>query len=431
MDSTRTTIDQARALFDLYEDAMRPLQAPLRNLMGNHDIAGVANPAVAEHEPDFGKALYRRRFGPATYAFRHGRHHFIALDGTMLQERAIVYGLTRQSADWAIRYLAGVERDEPVVLLIHEPMFPEKGGVRQPDTPGTRPHEARLQAALAGKKLLFTLAGHAHTRSETSWAGAPHILGGAVSYAWHGLLPYPPAPRGYLLFRVDGDRTEHVYLDWAEQRSIDITTPAFQSLASGGQPIRGLIADPAREITTVRCALADRTAPATTARRGALATAFDAMLDTAGLADGAYDLIVTATADGHTYWTERQPVIVVNGAPGRFAPAGDATLAFRMEGALPPGTRILCNGQILAAGPVGHGAEMRCAVPAKQLRRLNEVVIDPGPAEKATQTPILKGVTLEHDGKRRRDVRHSPLARRPLRGPVVSWIDLVYEEPAP
>lgn len=426
VDAAQTTMERARELFSLYEEESRPLKPPLRNLMGNHDIAGVTNLKLAGDEPGFGKALYRQRLGPVTYAFRYGPYHFIALDGTRITGRALAYGLTQESADWAIRYLGEVRRDEPVVLLIHEPMFPEAGGVRQPDTPATRPHEGRLRAALNGKKLVMTLAGHTHSRNETTWAGAPHIIGGAISYAWHGILPYPPTPRGYLLFRLEDGREEHVYLDWAEERSVDIATPAFTDLARGRLKISGAVADFNAEVGAVACVMDGQTAAAKTSRRGRLATAFEAALDTTRLVDGACDLRVTARVGGKE-WTERHPVVVVNGKPAEFAATGGARLSFKVEGKLPAEARVSCNGHPLALAAM-TGTEVGCDIAAGQLRRLNEIIIRPGPPAASREPVILKSVALDYDGRRRRDVRYAPLARRPLAGPVVSYIDLVYEE---
>ncbi|MBI5684369.1 MAG: metallophosphoesterase [Verrucomicrobia bacterium] len=426
VDSAATTMERARELFSLYEDESKALKPPLRNLMGNHDIAGVTNPKVKGDEPDFGKTLYRQRLGPVTYAFRYGPYHFLALDGTMIKERTLAYGLTQESADWAIRYLAGVKRDEPLVLLIHEPMFPEVAGVRQPDTPKTRPHEGRLRAALQGRKVLMTLAGHVHSRQETTWAGAPHILGGAVSYAWHGILPYPPTPRAYVLFRLEGGREEHVYLDWAEERSIDIATPEFTALLRGRQKISGIVADFNAEVTAVECAIGDQKTTAKTSRKGNLATGFEAALDTSKLNDGAYDLLVTARA-GDKQWTERHPCIVVNGKPAGFAATTGAKLSFRVEGKLPADSQVSCNGHPLVL-TAASATEFRCDVPADQLRRLNELVIRAGPSRDPKKPAVIKSVALDYNGKRCRDVRYAPLARRPLTAAVTAYVDLVYED---
>ncbi|MFA7003870.1 MAG: metallophosphoesterase [Verrucomicrobiia bacterium] len=426
IDSATTTMERARELFSLYEDESKELKPPLFNVMGNHDNAGVTNPKLKGDEPGFGKVLYRQRLGPATYAFRYGLYHFIALDGTMIKERTLAYGLTQESADWAIRYLAGVKRDEPIVLLIHEPMFPEVAGVRQPDTPKTRPHETRLRAALQGRKLVMTLAGHVHSRQETTWAGAPHILGGAISYAWHGIQPYPPTPRAYVLFRLEGGCEEHVYLDWAEERSVDITTPAFTDLVRGRQKISGIIADFNAEVTAVECAIDRQTAAAKISRQGNLATAFEAALDTSKLADGAYDLFVTART-GAKKWTERHPAIVVNGKLAEFTASSGAKLSFKVEAKLASEPQVSCNGHPLAVAAV-TATEIRCDVSANQLRRLNEIVIRAGPSSGSEKTVIIRSVALDYNGKRCRDVRYAPLARRPLTSKVTAYIDLVYDD---
>jgi hypothetical protein len=427
VDSAATTMERARELFSLYEEENRALKPPLRNLMGNHDIAGVTNLKVKGDEPDFGKALYRQRLGPVTCAFRYGRNHFIALDGTVVKERTLAYGLTQESADWAIRYLAGVKREEPLVLLIHEPMFPEVGGVRQPDTPKTRPHEARLRVALQGRKVLMTLAGHVHSRQETTWAGAPHILGGAVSYAWHGIMPYPPTPRAYVLFRLEGGREEHVYLDWAEERSVDIATPEFTALLRGRQKVSGIVADFNAGVSAVECRIGGQKTTAKTSRKGNLATAFEASLDTSKLTDGAYDLLVTARA-GDKQWTERHPCIVVNGRPAEFASTSGAKLTFKAEGKLAAEPQVSCNGHPLPV--IATKAEFRCDVPADQLRRLNEIVIRSGPSPDSKKAVVIKSIALDYNGKRCRDVRFAPLARRPLTSAVTAYVDLVYEDSA-
>jgi hypothetical protein len=428
VDSAMATMERSRELFSLYQDESKALKPPLRNVMGNHDIAGVTNLKVNGNEPDFGRALFRQRLGPVTYAFRYGPYHFIALDGTVVKERMLVYGLTQESADWAIRYLAGIKGDEPVVLLIHEPMFPEIGGVRQPDEPKVRPHESRLRAALKGKKLVMTLAGHVHNRDETTWAGAPHIIGGTISYAWHGIMPYPPTPRAYALYRLEGGREEHVFLDWAEERSVDISTPSFTSLVRGRQKINGIVADFRAEVSAIECSISGQTAPAKTSRRGHLATAFEVSLDTSKLADGAHDLLVTARA-GDKKWTKRHPLIVVNGKPAEFTAANGAKLVFRVEGKLPADAQVSCNDHPLApiAGPA---SEFHCDVPAGQLRRLNEIVIRARPPATSKKAPLIKGVALDYNGRRCRDIRYAPLARRSLTATVTAYIDLVYEEPA-
>lgn len=424
VDSGLASMERARELFDLYEAECKNLRAPLRNIMGNHDIAGVLNPKLSGNEPGFGKALFRERFGPATYAFRFGPYHFVALDGTQIEDRKLLYGLTEESANWAIRYLAELRGGEPVILLIHEPMFPEVAGVRQPDTPLTRPHEARLRDALQGHKVVMTLAGHVHSRGESIWAGAPHLTGGAISYAWHGLQPFPPAPCGYVLFRLENGREEHVHLDWAEGLSIDIANPPFAAVVRGKPKISGVVADPQASVNRVECALEDLKAPARIARRGGLATAFESELDITGMTDGVHDLLVTAHANGKS-WTERQPVVVLAGKGAPFLAQATAQLTFRTAGKPGPGLQVTCNGQPVAVR-ARPGADLSGEVSPEHLRGLNEIVIRSGADAKT-----IRSVSLTYQGRSFRDVRFAPGVPRPVTAPLVSWIDLRYQEMPP
>ncbi len=437
IDALKETPERALKLFNLYDEANQAFKPPLRSVKGNHDVVGITDPQVRETQPGYGKALYRERIGPVHYAFRHGPYHFIALDGTTIKGRNISAGLTKESADWAISYLAGVATtNEPVVLLIHEPLYPESGGYRLEDDPVARPHEGRLLEALKGKKLLLTLAGHVHQRSEARWGGAPHILGGAVSYAWHGFQPSSPSPRGYVLYRIEGNQIERVYLDWAEERSIDILSPPFTEVMIGRQLVNGVVEDLTGDITAVDCALADRSASAKLAPFGHLSKAFAMSLDFTDLADGVYPLVVTARAGGRK-WEERQPTVVYSGRHTNFAAAGPAKLTFHLEGELLDGTRIFFNGKQLTTLPAGvhDGKELSFDVPSERLRRMNEVRFELSPNLGAQTQLVFKGAVVDYQGKRFRDVRYPLLAPRLLfidrsgkTAHVSSYIDLVYDE---
>lgn len=414
----------ARPLFALYERESQALRLPLRHVMGNHEVVGCGLPAAFARGQDWGKALYRRRLGPASYAFRYGRAHFIALDGTTLRDGKPYYTLDPDSAAWAARYLAEVPADEPVVLLVHEPL-------------GATAADQRLLEALRGKRLAGVLCGHGHARTLSTWGGAPQVMGGAVSYPWHGLLPFPPQPRGYVLYRLGAGRLEHLFLDWATERSFDITRPLFTEVLTGRQAVRGLVSDLQGTITTVACAVAGRAVPATVRRHGTLAQAFSAEVDLSPLADGVYDLVVTARAGAGQEWRHSQPLLVVNGRQSRFTAAGPATLQFRVAGVTGAGNTVLLNGETLAAIPAGTRPteEVTVPVPADRLRRLNTILFRAAPREGGYDPLSVQAVWLHLGDRRYRDVRFAPLQRRAARPPrdggapeVAAYIDLTYHD---
>ncbi|NUP99114.1 MAG: metallophosphoesterase [Armatimonadetes bacterium] len=416
-DGNAQTPEQAGAAFDDYLSASAALRAPRRDLMGNHEVVGVANSTVPETAPGFGKALFRQKVGPASYAFRYGRTHFVALDGTSLQGRTLRYALTPESAAWAAAYLALVPSDEGVVILIHEPL-------------GIGPGESTLLAALQGKRLLGTLCGHGHERVITRWGDAPQVMGGAVSYAWHGMQPFPPQPYGYVVWRVAPEGLEWVFVDWAEERSIDLMAPLPALLLTSQVTLRGAVNDFTGDITAVHAQLAGRQVEALCTRRK-LATAFEATLDTGGLQDGVYDLALTAFA-GERSFTEKEPVVVVNGLPAPFTPSGPATLTFQVDGVAGPDNQVLVNGQPLATIPATPARQqLTFEVPATYLRRLNEVVFRGVERDGGRDKLRFSLIALTYEGRRHRDVRFAINNPRTLltKPEHVAYVDLAYTGP--
>ncbi|MBI3880038.1 MAG: metallophosphoesterase [Verrucomicrobia bacterium] len=438
MDGLQRTPAETQKLFDLYNGANRALKPDLRNILGNHDLAGVTNPKVSEREPGYGKALFRQSVGPVNYAWRHGAYHFIALDGSTVEDRTVRSGLTQESADWAIAYLAGVATNEPVVLLIHQPLYPESDGLMLAYDPKMRPHEKRLLAALKDKRHYLTLAGHVHDRGEVRWGRATHVLGGAVSYAWHGLRPYPPTPRGCVLYRADSNRVDRAYLDWAEELSIDVRVPEFTGIVFGSsQAVVGSIADLRDEVKSVELSIGGKSWPAQLIPAGPLNKAFSGVVPITNLVTGVHELVIKAVS-GKKSWTESMPVVVYSGSDAPFRATGPAKLRFMLDGEVPPGSRLLFNSRSPGALAPGHyeNRTFTFDIPANRLRRLNELNLNFSTPDEGPLT-YIKGVTLEYGGREFRDVRFSPLARRPLlpmrfHGPttISSFVDLEYDDRA-
>lgn len=422
IDTNRVNVDRAEVLFDLYDSHVAALRPPLRNLPGNHEHVGVFNDAVAETDPSFGKGAYRQRYGPMTYVFRYGPCHFIALDGTILKGRSPTYGLTEQSASWAEAYLATVGVDEPIVLMVHEPLE-------------NRPTEQRLAKALENKKLLATLCGHGHGRVIRPWSGVPQIMGGAVSYAWHGLLPFPPDPFGYVLYHVTGEDVEWVFLDYQEERSFDVAEPGYGTVTSGRQVFEGVVSDLKGEITVVEVLVAGKAAHAALTRRGALAQAFKAEIDLSDLEDGFYEVVYRAHA-GDRSWQEVRPMLVVNGKPATFQAQGPARLRFRIAGVAGPGNRVLLNGQELMIIPADavQGKELSVDVPQERLQCLNAVTFRAASRDQGYDRLTVSHVWLDYDGFQLRDLRFPPSQLMSLRtrsegqAPEQTfYIDLAYQ----
>lgn len=349
VDALRTTPDEAAALFDIYEEATADLRIPVRNVIGNHEHVALQRDDHQE-DPDRGKGMYRRRFGPTSYAFRYGPYHFLALDGTTIDTAARMGyrdGLDDKSSAWAVEYLGTLQDGELVILLIHQPM-------------GQSPAVQRLLAALKGKRLLLTLWGHGHNRTVSQFGGAPSIMGGAVSYAWHGFVPYPPNPRGYVLCRVEGDTVDHIFLDWAYERSIEVVSPAWEEPVRGRISLEGQISDLDSTLQNLTCRIAERQSKAELKPPGPMAKAFRIPLDLEGLADGVYDLTFAA-ADNRATEEQSRPILVLNGSVQSYQAAGPAKLRLRVDNARKSGGEVLVNGRTTGR---------RRNFPSRSIRRL-------------------------------------------------------------
>jgi 3',5'-cyclic AMP phosphodiesterase CpdA len=87
--------------------ALEAAGSKLRFLPGEHDAA------------KDGGAAFREHFGPTYYSFDEGDVHFVALDN--VSDPAGKVG--DKQIDWLHKDLAALDRDTPVVVLVHRPLF--------------------------------------------------------------------------------------------------------------------------------------------------------------------------------------------------------------------------------------------------------------------------------------------------------------------
>lgn len=408
--------EPAGKLFDLYMQGAARLQTPLRHVIGNHEHVGLARTDDTAQLPAGGTGMYRERFGPTSYAFRYGRYHFLALNGSTIDhagKNGYVDRLETASVDWAVAYLKTLQPDEPVILMVHQPF-------------GTRGGEERLLAALKGKRLMLSICGHGHGRQTLPFGGAPAVMGGAVSHTWHGFTPYPPDPWGYVVYRLESDRAEWAFLDYAADRSFDLTAPAWGKTAAGRQKIAGTVSDFDGRIRSLTCRLGGQEATAVVSRSGHLTTAFQAEVDCSKLADGVYDLTLLAD-DGTQRYTHRRPLIVTT---GRATPAtGAAQLRLKLSGGQGE-CAVLLNGKPLGILPLAQKEPNRSLpIPAEKLARLCEVTLRL-PNASAAQ---VSHVAIELNGRKHYDVRFPPTRPWPSKkgAPTkpVYYIDVTYTGP--
>lgn len=241
---------------EAYAD-LRKLDAPLYNVMGNHD-----NDNTAMNDFD-AAAEWRRHIGPNYYSFNKGGVHFVVLDNIEVVDESPLksddgecvykHRIAPYQLEWLKKDLELVkDKNAPLVLLMHAPLYYFPGGKRQYYI--ENPEE--LLALLADFTDVRVLSGHTHvsyaTESEDGriyennygavcgswWLNARVELGNDNNLCRDG------TPSGYGVWRWNGDSFSNYYKGTglepdAQFRAYDLNCVEFDNDAVAAEYIKG------------------------------------------------------------------------------------------------------------------------------------------------------------------------------------------------
>ncbi|MBM3737705.1 MAG: metallophosphoesterase [Acidobacteria bacterium] len=200
---------RARLLFDLYRDATKRIEAPLHNVLGNHDIFGLyTHSGVLPTESGYGKKMYEDRIGRRYYSFDAHGWHFIVLDSVGLTpDRLYVGRVDDEQIEWLRRDLEAAGKSTPIVAVTHVPL---STGVLQWMMPRHDPRRIVVQNASDVLELLHqynikaVLQGHTHICERLEYRGCQYITSGSVcGESWKG-PKWGVHPEGFGVLRVAG-----------------------------------------------------------------------------------------------------------------------------------------------------------------------------------------------------------------------------------
>ncbi len=392
-DTNGSVIAEGERLLKVYQQMVAPLTMPLFNLPGNHEHAGVFHPAVAPTDPDWGKGLYRRLFGPMYYAFNYAGIGFIAMDGTDMSTGKLVYGIPKECMDWLRAYLQHVDMATPLVFAIHEPFF------------SLGQQKAEVEAMLQGRKVIMALSGHGHGLGRAPFAGGMETEGGAVSYAWHG-GGFGPNAMAYHLVKITGDGYEDAMGDWAERFPVTVTAPGRSAVLKDAIHVEASFLDLKQEVTSVDVTLGEAKTTVTEFKPVGLARSFACDLKLPDLADGVYDLVLTLHGPGEPM-VERQPFLALTGKEEPFEATAPAKLTMRLYG-VQAANLVKVNGQEIGRLPADAKEQQlfELEIPATALQRLNTVEFVSAPlADGGYDGFSALFITLTYQGKKVTDPR--------------------------
>jgi 3',5'-cyclic AMP phosphodiesterase CpdA len=242
LEGNRATPEAMERWLVFYTELANSTGLPFYNTIGNNEITGSQNRDMTPDHPAFGKAYFKRFFGPTYYSFDRGPFHFVALDTHRHMPLPPDRPRRHSFAHMPDAVYRWVEADlsahagSVLVVLNHEPFhfdpawpFENNDSQRAVDLGVFERHDVR-----------YVLTGHIHFNSFWPDSGTIHITTGALSgFRWG--LPASVHPRGYRLFYT---RDGELYSAWKQT----------------GKPLIAIAQGPPRDGDVV-LAFADATGP--------------------------------------------------------------------------------------------------------------------------------------------------------------------------
>lgn len=229
MDALKMGHAESMTQFQLYDSLLQLIEAPVYHAIGNHDIWGwyLKDSAVVQH-PDYGKAMFEKRFGSRFQSFGVNNWQFILLDGLLLDSTGNYYGgIDYSQLAWIEDLLAGLDTSKNIALVSHIPLMTVFGqlwnGPTAANSPGVVITNAdSLLKLFENHRLKLVLQGHLHIIEDIYVNDIHFITGGAISARWwRG--PNKDLQEGFMLLNLtDSGEISWRYVDYGWEAAAEM-----------------------------------------------------------------------------------------------------------------------------------------------------------------------------------------------------------------
>lgn len=220
MDALAQTEGRADTLYNLYLEAIKEIDMPIYNTIGNHELFGIYEKSGIDPSHEFyGDKMFANRIGEKHYAFNHKGWRFYILDAIDETEERTYYGhIDQEQMDWLKQDLNSVDKNTPIAISVHIPFITVQTQLLQgplaPNGPGSVITNGQEVLELFNDhNLKLVLQGHLHFLEDIYAQGIHFITGGAVSAAWWN-GPRNGMEEGFLLVKVSDDELTWDYIDF-------------------------------------------------------------------------------------------------------------------------------------------------------------------------------------------------------------------------
>lgn len=187
--------------FPDYEKAVQRTGIPFFQVLGNHDVDGIARTDEASAE------TFLRHFGPTNYSFNRGEVHYVVFDDVLWIGDGYIGYLNQAQLDWLRADLSFVERGKTVIVFMHIPSYCTqhvREGKPRPDRNLVVVNRDLLYRALEPFKA-HVIVGHMHESEHLTDGGAHvHVCGAVCGAWWTGPICGDGTPKGYGVYEIKG-----------------------------------------------------------------------------------------------------------------------------------------------------------------------------------------------------------------------------------
>jgi len=187
--------------FPQYEAAVKKLNIPFFQVLGNHDC----DVKALSDKPS--SATFKKHFGPSYYSFNRGKVHYIVIDNVLWINKGYIGYLTDEQLDWIKGDLEYVGKDKRIVVFMHIPAYHllhQRLGKPKPENSLVQTNREAMYQLFNGYKTTF-ICGHIHECEFLEESGIDIHCQGAVCGAWwEGPICYDGTPNGYAVYEVNG-----------------------------------------------------------------------------------------------------------------------------------------------------------------------------------------------------------------------------------
>lgn len=220
MDVLAQTEGRADTLYNLYLEAIKEIDMPIYNTIGNHELFGIYEKSGIDPSHElYGDKMFGNRIGEKHYAFNHKGWRFYILDAIDETEERTYYGhIDQKQMDWLKQDLNSVDKNTPIAISVHIPFITVQTQLLQgplaPNGPGgVITNGQEVLELFKDFNLKLVLQGHLHFLEDIYAQGIHFITGGAVCAAWWN-GPRNGMEEGFLMVDVDDEKIDWRYIDF-------------------------------------------------------------------------------------------------------------------------------------------------------------------------------------------------------------------------